>query len=138
LRRLEGGRARSSRIETYLGRENEFFTYSDVLREAERGLYVLRRIEGGRMSLYVFRRIEKDLSLPPCLFVSPSLFISPSLCLCLSLPLSVSLSPSPFVSRVLIVSRVVALYCLLSGRVERWGAGVEYYFQEFNEPYAPS
>ena len=21
---------------------------------------------------------------------------------------------------------------------ERWGAGVEYYFQEFNEPYAPS
>ena len=26
------------------------------------------------------------------------------------------------------------------GRVpsERWGAGVEYHFQEFNEPYAPS
>ena len=21
---------------------------------------------------------------------------------------------------------------------ERWGAGVEYHFQEFNEPYAPS
>jgi len=21
---------------------------------------------------------------------------------------------------------------------ERWGAGVEYYFQEFNEPYTPS
>jgi len=24
------------------------------------------------------------------------------------------------------------------GRVERWGAGVEYHFAEFNEPYAPS
>ena len=23
-------------------------------------------------------------------------------------------------------------------RDERWGAGVEYHFQEFNEPYAPS
>ena len=22
--------------------------------------------------------------------------------------------------------------------LERWGAGVEYHFQEFNEPYAPS
>jgi len=22
--------------------------------------------------------------------------------------------------------------------VERWGPGVEYHFQEFNEPYAPS
>jgi len=22
--------------------------------------------------------------------------------------------------------------------MERWGAGVEYHFQEFNEPYAPS
>ena len=25
-----------------------------------------------------------------------------------------------------------------SARYERWGAGVEYHFQEFNEPYAPS
>ena len=24
------------------------------------------------------------------------------------------------------------------GTMERWGAGVEYHFQEFNEPYAPS
>jgi len=25
-----------------------------------------------------------------------------------------------------------------AGTSERWGAGVEYHFQEFNEPYAPS
>ena len=25
-----------------------------------------------------------------------------------------------------------------TGTSERWGAGVEYHFQEFNEPYAPS
>ena len=31
--------------------------------------------------------------------------------------------------------------CSSAGRrfaAERWGAGVEYHFQEFNEPYAPS
>ena len=26
----------------------------------------------------------------------------------------------------------------LMDNVERWGAGVEYHFQELNEPYAPS
>ena len=26
----------------------------------------------------------------------------------------------------------------MSALYERWGAGVEYHFQEFNEPYAPS
>jgi len=29
-------------------------------------------------------------------------------------------------------------YEVLSRMEERWGAGVEYHFQEFNEPYAPS
>ena len=28
--------------------------------------------------------------------------------------------------------------CFASDLLERWGAGVEYHFQEFNEPYAPS
>ena len=35
----------------------------------------------------------------------------------------------------MIVSTCVWL-CTTCG--ERWGAGVEYHFQEFNEPYAPS
>ena len=28
--------------------------------------------------------------------------------------------------------------CEVATSDERWGAGVEYHFQEFNEPYAPS
>jgi len=32
----------------------------------------------------------------------------------------------------------LCVYDLTVRYTERWGAGVEYYFQEFNEPYAPS
>jgi len=30
------------------------------------------------------------------------------------------------------------VYLCVNALDERWGAGVEYHFQEFNEPYAPS
>jgi len=36
-----------------------------------------------------------------------------------------------------VLGLLYTLTCLI-GPVERWGAGVEYHFQEFNEPYAPS
>ena len=36
------------------------------------------------------------------------------------------------------ISVCVYTHDVTVGHIERWGAGVEYHFQEFNEPYAPS
>ena len=36
------------------------------------------------------------------------------------------------------VTHSIVVHCAITPLHERWGAGVEYHFQEFNEPYAPS
>ena len=56
-----------------------------------------------------------------------------------SFVLALSLKHSaPFQSRVFAYTIPPRMPLVDQRHLERWGAGVEYHFQEFNEPYAPS
>ena len=46
---------------------------------------------------------------------------------------------APYMTRLIeLIFTGCASKCDVAPYSERWGAGVEYHFQEFNEPYAPS
>jgi len=85
------------------------------------------------MLIHGVHTIALSLSLSCSLSISLPLFFPLSLSLSLSVSLSQSLS---YVDET--VSAQILHRDEDTRKEERWGAGVEYHFQEFNEPYAPS
>ena len=68
-----------------------------------------------------------------------NVLVSPVLPRECSFVLALSLTHSaPFQSRVFAYTIPPRMPLVDQRHLERWGAGVEYHFQEFNEPYAPS